>query len=577
MKRLNSPRIGITDPMSIVKQAIPTSLPVTITEVLPRLKEGGAFVKFSHEPQIQLKEIEGTLRDYLKNNPIKPWFNPWRRVRTFLVQGKPWIEDLRRFPSPRLRVEFLPTAPGGEAAELSQETLYSLFRKYGKLAEITPQPADSKITPKYAFLDFKLTRYAIMAKNCMHGLVLPESEGGGKGGTVLRLVYEQRMKAHWIRDWIVNHPRITFPIIAALLATFTVAVFDPIRTFFIKAQITHSFHIEDSTVYKWFKSQITRASEVMTFRRHKSEEAGLSAIWDEQKDNIEQLQAWLMESADTFIVVQGPRGSGKKPLVLDQALKGRKNTLVIDCKPIQEARGDSATISATAREVGYKPVFSWMNNMSSFLDLAAQGTIGMKTGFTETLDTQLQKILQNTATALRQVALEDRKKDDKDADLDDDGYLEAHPEHRPVVVVDNFLHKSNESSAVYDKIAQWAAGLTSGNVAHVIFLTNDVSFSKSLSKALPDRVFRQISLGDCSPEVAKRFVINHLEADSDDKIAADAKLTASQQKTDVGELDECIDVLGGRLTDLEFLARRIKAGESPISKSPFAQPLHFIS
>ena len=227
LKRLNSPRLGVADPMSIIKQALPKDLPMKVTEVLPRLKEGGAFVKFSHEPQIDVKEIEEMLRDYLKKKPIKPWFNPLRRVRTFLVQGKPWIEDLRRFPSSRLKVEFLPTAPGGEAAELSQETLYSLFRRYGKLADIVPQPVDSKVTPKFAFLNFRLTRHAIMAKNCMHGFVLPESEGGGKNGTVLRLVYEEKMKAHWIRDWVVNHPRITIPLIAALLATFTVVVFDP--------------------------------------------------------------------------------------------------------------------------------------------------------------------------------------------------------------------------------------------------------------------------------------------------------------------------------------------------------------
>jgi hypothetical protein len=108
--------------------------------------------------------------------------------------------------------------------------------------------------------------------------------------------------------------------------------------------------------------------------------------------------------------------------------------------------------------------------------------------------------------------------------------------------------------------------LTTTNVAHVIFLTNDVAFSKSLSKALPDRVFRQISLSDCSPEVAKKFVITHLDADVEDdpepKDGSDKKLP-SQHRTDLGELDTCIDLLGGRLTDLEFLARRIKTGETP--------------
>ena len=108
--------------------------------------------------------------------------------------------------------------------------------------------------------------------------------------------------------------------------------------------------------------------------------------------------------------------------------------------------------------------------------------------------------------------------------------------------------------------------MTTANIAHVVFLTHDVSFSKSLSKALPDRVFRQMSLSDCSPEAAKRFVISHLDEDSDTSDDPDnpgKKLTPSQRRKDLVELDECIQSVGGRLTDLEFLARRIKTGETP--------------
>ncbi len=344
-----------------------------------------------------------------------------------------------------------------------------------------------------------------------------------------------------------------------------------IRTFFIKAHVTHSFHITDNKVYKWFATQANRANDILRMRQQRTEDAGLKAIWDDRKGDIEQIRTWLMETSDTFIVIQGPRGSGKKELVVDQALKDRKPVIVIDCKPIQDAHGDSATIRAAAAEVGYRPVFSWMNSMSSLIDLAAQGTIGTKTGFSETLDTQLGKIWQNTATALKQLALEGRKKTDKDFDLGPDEYLEAHPEKQPVVVIDNFLHNGQESGVVYDRISDWAAALTTGNIAHVIFLTNDVSFSKSLSKALPDRVFRQISLGDCSPEVAKRFVVNHIDADSDESSGDDQTLT-SQKRDDLVELDECIDTIGGRLTDLEFLARRIKTGETPKSKHPPPRP-----
>ncbi|KAI9651385.1 mitochondrial escape protein 2 [Ciborinia camelliae] len=558
--RFNNKVFSKYDPLSLVKRAIPSNVPLKVTEILPRLKEGGAFIKFSHDQTITAKEIEGLISGYLKEKPIKPWFNPFRQMRAKLVLGKPWLEDLHRFPSTRIRVEFVPCTPGGEVAELSQETIYSLFRKYGKIAEISSQPSDSKVLPKFAMLDFANIRHSIMARNCLHGLKVTEELGGGKAGTILRLSFEAKMQAHHVREWLTSHPRVVIPAVAAILATVTVAVFDPIRTFFIKAHIDHAFSLQDNKIYAWFASQ---AKDVFSFRTHKAEEASLSAIWDDRKQAIEDLQTWLMETADTFIVVQGPRGSGKKELIVDQALKGRPNTLIIDCKPIQEARGDSATIAAAAATVGYRPVFSWMNSLSSLVDLAAQGTIGVKSGFSETLDSQLAKIWQNTATALKQVALQNRKKDDKDASLTDDDWLEAHPEYRPVVIIDNFLHKSEESSIVYDKISEWAAGLTTSNISHVIFLTNDISYSKSLSRALPDRVFRQIALGDITPQVAKKFVISHLENDAENPTDKTEKLSEAQRREDLSELDECIEVLGGRLTDLEFLARRLKTGQTP--------------
>ena len=100
-------------------------------------------------------------------------------------------------------------------------------------------------------------------------------------------------------------------------------------------------------------------------------------MWHDRHADIEQVQTWLEESSDNFIVVQGPRGSGKRQLVVDHVLKGRKNTLWIDCKRIQDARGDGPTIDAAAAAVGYTPVFSWLNSVSGLVDLAAQGAAGV--------------------------------------------------------------------------------------------------------------------------------------------------------------------------------------------------------
>ena len=536
---------SIVDPVGLVRRAIPDSLNLTVTEIVPRLKDGGVFVKFRHPAGTTADEIESQLAKILVANPVRPWFNPlFGCMRAGLVRGVPWLEDLAsRVPSSRVMVEFCapPSASSGTGGvgdasgsanlELSQETIYSLFRRYGKIAEISSQPFDSKILPRYATVDFIRMRDAVMARSCLHGHVV-------SGTTRLRMSYEQRAgTTRHLWDWLTSHPRIVIPILAALLATITVAVFDPIRTFFIRAHVQHSFALRDTQLWKWFER---RTSAFVTFARQSYDSAadsmgisqgekskkggfhsrGEDALMTHRRDLIESLHTWLLETASTFIVVQGPRGSGKSELVVEQALHGHRDVLVVDCKPIVEARGESATIKKIANAIGYRPVFSWANNLSSLIDLAVQGTTGVKTGFSETLDEQLTKILQTATVALRQVSLDGRHKGDVDANLNEDAYLEAHPECRPVIVLDNFGHRNEDATGlVYDKLAEWAATLVQANIAHVVFLTSDTSYPKALVKAMPDRVFRQIALGDLSPEVAMNYVLSHLaEQDQDEDV-----------------------------------------------------------
>ena len=226
-KRFQQLNIQASETASIPKRALPKDLPISvkINEVIPCLKEGGAFIKFSHSPEVQPVDVERLLRTHLKENPVKPWFNPFTSWRTHLVQGRPWIEDMVRIASPELRVEFVPSSPERQAADISQETLYGLFRKYGKLRDITPQPKDSKELPKYATLYFLSVRHAIMAKNCMHGYKVPSSEG--EAGTILKIGYSWRHKEHWIRDWFFSHPRIVIPLVFAFFGTIAVSIFDP--------------------------------------------------------------------------------------------------------------------------------------------------------------------------------------------------------------------------------------------------------------------------------------------------------------------------------------------------------------
>ena len=192
----------------------------------PRSKDGAAFVRFSHSQDASLTQIESTVKEYLKENGPRPIWS-LRKTDACLVKGRPWIEDLYRPPYSRLRVQFDPeNGDLASAPRLSQEQLYSVFRPYGKLLEITPQPVDSKELPKYALVDFAQTRKAIMAKNCLHGYVVGKEETGAPLAR-LKISYERNVKMRALKDWLMNHPRIVIPLLIALAAGFSMVIFDP--------------------------------------------------------------------------------------------------------------------------------------------------------------------------------------------------------------------------------------------------------------------------------------------------------------------------------------------------------------
>jgi hypothetical protein len=221
-----------------------------------------------------------------------------------MVRGKPWLEDLYRFPSTRLKVEFL------EGKELGQEALYALFRRYGKIADITVSPPGSKDLSKNAIIQFLRIRSATSARNCLHGFMVPEIESiaGREGGVTMRILYERTRKTHWIRDWTMSHPRIILPVIAAIITTIAVWVFDPIRTFFIRAKITRSLHFSENAYWTWIKKNTV---DRFAFGKRNQELEDLSALWEERRDAIEQINGWLQESEETFIVSIVPPSYGR--------------------------------------------------------------------------------------------------------------------------------------------------------------------------------------------------------------------------------------------------------------------------
>lgn len=547
-------------------------------EFVPLKRDGGAFVKFLVPPDSSSKDltaaIENNIRKYKEDHngkflSVVTMLQPF--TRALLVKGTPWIEDLSRFPSFKLKVMF-------EGEPLTEEELYLLFRRYGSIVDIIPPSS----TTSYATVIFNRTDACIRAKNCITGMSVNNDK------TTLHLQYIPIRRVNYITSFISNHQRIAIPVILALLAAIAVLIFEPIREQFIEFKIKHYYswdtHKDHWLVkllyapYHYVRSQLSDGrhffdDSLTSLRGYKKEQIDVEDLeadmfWSERTEKANHVKLWVCENANTFIVVKGPKGSGKREFVLDHALNTDSNllkkVLEIDCAALIKARSDNAFLKAAAGQLGYFPLFTWTSSISQYVDLGLQGLTGQKSGLSESKEQQYKNMLLLVSVAIRKVALEhfpaykceferQQKKlqDQKDGLVDlkvvearEEEYLQLHPEVKPVVVINNFLRKSDTNDFVFKALADWAGQLIQSNTAHVIVTTLDSGSVSHLTAALPNQVFKTIALDDASQQSAKQYVQRQLKG-----------------TPDVVDADACLEPIGGRMLDLQAFVRRVKSGE----------------
>ncbi|CUM64078.1 uncharacterized protein PRCAT00001667001 [Priceomyces carsonii] len=556
-----------------------------ILDFVPLRRDGGAFAKFSVPPNVSTDEFTAQIKENVRKHEAK--YNErilnkvsnmiWNRFPyCYSVKGTPWIEDLRRFPSPKLKVMF-------DGQPLNEEELYVLFRRYGLILDIIPASS----TASFATVIFKNVRSAICARNCVTGIILDQEK------TVLHLQYIPVKRVNYINEFIFNHQKISIPVILAILATVAVLIFDPIREWFIEQKITHKFSFENykdnmyisiifwpfrkvhsliNNSYDYIDEKLYSQPEEISNLNYRSTADESNLMWNERKEMSKQLKLWIYENVNTYIIVYGPKGTGKQEFVMDNTIqrdpKLRHKTLYIDCEKLAKSRTDNALLKSTASELGYFPIFTWVNGISQFIDLGVQGLTGQKSGFSESKETQLKNMFLLATQALRKVALSDyncyrnniirqEKKRKRDLNISDDlsldsevlkeeDYLQQFPEVKPIVIIDKYSSKS-DSNNIHGMIADWTSQLIQSNLAHVIYITNDVGSLQYLNISLPNLVFKMIALYDASQSNAKLYLLEQLGNDINSE----------------DSLDICLEPLGGRMLDLQAYIRRIKSGESP--------------
>lgn len=118
-----------------------------------------------------------------------------------------------------------------------------------------------------------------------------------------------------------SHPRIVIPILAVMMGGLSYIIFDPIRAFFVKAKLEGTFDVKKYKVMQWLSKETLGRLGIGS--RGENGDGERTGIEKERRATEMELKAWLNEKPDTFITVQGPRGSGKSNL-MKQVLKDRR-------------------------------------------------------------------------------------------------------------------------------------------------------------------------------------------------------------------------------------------------------------
>eukprot|EP01137_Pigoraptor_chileana_P025864 Opistho-2@96000 len=496
---------------ALLKGLVPEG--VTITQVVPRMKDGGAFVHFDFCATQDVNAVYERIINYLKRYQPHTRFSS-QEIRAHPVRGTPFLEDmLSRYPSNVIRIDY--TGP-----PLQQELLFAELRPYGKIYDITPSPF-SKDAPPYAIVRFKRMHGATSARNCFHGVKV--------NNTSVAVSYEAMLKTSAIKDFITKHPRIFVPAIGVVVGATTYVVFDPIRAFFIKNKLTHRFEFDWSQVgwLNWIRS-----SEALNRLMRKTLPTAVNT-WSAREADELRVKARFKQEPDAVIFLAGPKGTGKTAIV-QKAIKDKRYSISINLEQLS-GRTEEEFLSKLAKTVGFFPAMTsllWARSAAEAAVAALSGQKPSSSGSSSLTSQQVAKILECLTNALADISQVQRS-------------LPPDQRDYPVLVIDGFSNENREAhEKFFDTLAVWAAGIAANHICHVVFVSDHAFAEEAINTLLGERKVDTIILSDASHESAVDFVRKNLP------------------ECPVVDADDAIRALGGRFSDLEALIRKVEGGKN---------------
>lgn len=360
--------------------------------------------------------------------------------RAYMVEGTPFVEDLTsRIPSQVLEVKFSDTM-------LTQEEIFAMMRKYGKLKDIS------------AFEDKKLYRVhfkhisdANAARNCLDGKVLKDS-----------VMDINSIPVSWkIPIDLLTSPRAIVPIAGATVGAITLLL-NPIRMYFVTQKLTIEKGVDFLADYSG------------------------NYVMNNVTDTENRLREYIQNRPTNVLLVFGPKGSDKTTL-FKKISQRRMFSARIDCEKISSSQD---FIDQFVHDVGFRPSFAALNTLfawfSSFIPNA----------MTQSSDAQLSSLLK----CLDRVLLLPTTTNHSPLIVFDefDKFLK--------LLESDSKDEVKRASHILDLLGNWALTATRAGKAHIVFVSNNAYAEDIFRKIDGFKSMTIINIKDVSTESAETYL-----------------------------------------------------------------------